>query len=107
MAWDVAKLLHDQGVPIALSSHGHAEFEDRLAMQATYAMRGGLSFEDALAAVTIAPARMLGVDDRVGTLEVGKDADLLLWNGPPLEPSSRIVGVILDGALVVDPRAHE
>ena len=107
MAWDVAKLLHDQGVPIALSSHGRPELEDRLAMQAAYAMRGGLAFEDALAAVTIAPARMLGVEKRVGTVEVGKDADLLLWNGPPLEPSSRIVGVLLDGALVVDPRPRE
>jgi imidazolonepropionase-like amidohydrolase len=107
MAWDVAKLLHDQGVPIALSSHGRPEYEDRLAMQATYAMRGGLAFDDALAAVTIAPARMLGVEKRVGTVEVGKDADLLLWNGPPLEPSSRIVGVLLDGALVVDPRPRE
>jgi len=107
MAWDVAKRLHDQGVPIALSSHGRPEFEDRLAMQAVYAMRGGLAFEDALAAVTVTPAKMLGVDGRVGTIEVGKDADLVLWNGPPLEPSSRIVGVILDGALVVDPRAKE
>jgi imidazolonepropionase-like amidohydrolase len=50
---------------------------------------------------------MLGVEKRVGSVEVGKDADLLLWNGPPLEPSSRIVGVLLDGALVVDPRPRE
>ena len=76
-------------------------------MQAGYAMRGGLSFEAALAAVTIQPARMIGVEDRVGSLEVGKDADLVLWNGPPFEPSSRVVGVLLEGELVVDPRAHE
>jgi imidazolonepropionase-like amidohydrolase len=107
MAWNVAKLLHDQGVPIALSSHGEPGIEDRLPMQAAYAMRGGLSFDDALAAVTIAPARMLGVEDRVGSVEVGKDADLVLWNGEPFEPGTRVVGVILGGVLEVDPRAKE
>ena len=68
MAWNVARLLHDQGVPIALSSHGLPGIEDRLPMQAAYAMRGGLPFEAALDAVTIAPARMLGVQDRVGSV---------------------------------------
>lgn len=107
MAWNVAKLLTDQGVMVALSSHGAEGLEGRLGMQAGYAMRGGLSFEEALAAVTINPARLLGVDKRVGTIEVGKDADLVLWSGPPFEPSSRVVGVVLDGVLAVDPRARE
>lgn len=104
MAWNVASLLHDRGIPIALSSHGSANHEDRLPLQAGYAMRGGLDFESALEAVTISPARMLGVEDRVGSVEVGKDADLVLWNGPPFEPGSRIVGVLVDGVLKVDPR---
>jgi imidazolonepropionase-like amidohydrolase len=68
-------------------------------------MRGGLPFDAALAAVTLTPARLLGVDDRVGSLDVGKDADLVLWSGEPFQPSARVVGVLLDGALVVDPRA--
>jgi len=58
--------------PIALSSHGLPGIEDRLPMQAAYAMRGGLSFGDALDAVTIMPARMLGVENRVGSIEVGR-----------------------------------
>ena len=49
-----------------------------LGRQAGWAMRGGLPFEAALAAVTITPARLIGVDDRVGSLEVGKDADLVV-----------------------------
>jgi imidazolonepropionase-like amidohydrolase len=57
--------------------------------------------------VTTTPARMLGIEKRVGTLEVGKDADLVLWSGQPFEPSSRVVGVVLDGVLQVDPRARE
>jgi imidazolonepropionase-like amidohydrolase len=119
MAWNVARLLHDRGVTIALSSHGGESLESRLPMQAGYAMRGGLVPTEeelkngvpriayALEAVTINPARMLGVEDRVGSLEVGKDADLVLWNGPPFEPSSRVIGVVLDGVLKVDPRPQE
>jgi imidazolonepropionase-like amidohydrolase len=107
MAWNVARLLRDRGVPVALSSHGLPNVEDRLPMQAAYAMRGGLDFDAALEAVTIAPARMLGVENRVGSIEVGKDADLVLWNGTPFEPGSRVVGVILDGVLKMDPRPQE
>jgi len=98
------KVLHDLGIPIALSAHDGAEVGNRLANQVGFAMRGGLSFDAALAAVTLQPARLVGIDDRVGSIEVGKDADLVLWSGPPFEPSSRIVGVLLDGRLVVDPR---
>ena len=79
----------------------------RLGRQAGFAMRGGLPFDAALAAVTINPARMMGVDDRVGSIEVGKDADLVLWNGTPFEPTSAIIGVLLDGVLVVDPRSQQ
>jgi len=107
MSMDVAKVLREKGIPFALSSHGAAAQEQRLAMQAGYAMRGGLAFEDALAAVTLSPARMLGVDDRVGSLDVGKDADIVLWSGEPFQPTSRVVGVLLDGVLVVDPRPVE
>jgi imidazolonepropionase-like amidohydrolase len=101
---DAARELADLGVAFALSGHGAGEPGARLGDQAGLAMRGGLAFDAALAAVTLVPARMVGVDDRVGSLEVGKDADLVLWSGPPFEPSSRIVGVILGGELVVDPR---
>lgn len=107
MSLNAAKMLSDRGVLVALSSHGAAELEARLPMQAGYAMRGGMTFDEALAAVTINPARMLGVEKRVGTIEVGKDADLVLWSGTPFEPSSRVVGVVLDGVLAVDPRARE
>lgn len=105
MAWDTAEKMRQAGVPFALSAHGSTAGESSLAMQAGYAMRGGLPFDEALAAVTLTPARLLGVADRVGTLEVGKDADLVLWNGVPFEPGSRIVGVIVDGVLRYDRTA--
>ncbi len=103
-AWHTAELLRASGVPFALSGHGSEDPADRLSRQPALAMRGGLPFDAALAAVTIAPARMIGIDGRVGSIEVGKDADLVLWSGTPFQPTSRIVGVLLEGRLVVDPR---
>jgi imidazolonepropionase-like amidohydrolase len=104
MTMGAARVLHEAGVTVALSAHGADAAGGGLAREAGFAMRGGLSFDAALAAVTIHPARMLGVADRVGSIEVGKDADLVLWSGPPFEPSSRVLGVLVDGHLVVDPR---
>lgn len=104
MALSTAKKLVDAGVPVALSSHGARADRDRLAMQGALARRGGLSLEQALAAVTITPAQMIGIADRVGSVEVGKDADLALWNGEPFQATSRVVGTVIDGVLSVDPR---
>ena len=106
-AWNSAALLQEKGVTVALSGHGSRDVGQRLARQAGFAMRGGLSFDDALAAVTINPARMAGVADRVGSIEVGKDADLVLWQGTPFEPTGRIVGVVLNGELVLDTRSSD
>jgi imidazolonepropionase-like amidohydrolase len=102
---DAAQRLHELGVPFALSGHGNRGVGTRLADQAALAQRGGLSFEAALEAVTLAPARLVGVEGRVGSLEPGKDADLVLWSGKPFEPTSRVIGVLLGGELVLDPRS--
>lgn len=104
MTLDSAARLTALGVPVALSSHGAADPAARLDRQAGWAIHGGLAFEDALRAVTLTPARLLGVEDRVGSIEAGKDADLTLWSGRPFEPTSRVIGVLIDGALVLDPR---
>jgi imidazolonepropionase-like amidohydrolase len=105
-AWDTAKLLDSLGIPVALSGHGEGEVGARLDRQAGFAMRGGMSLDAALRAVTINPARMAGVDKRVGSLESGKDADLVMWNGQPFEATSRVVGVLIDGRLILDPRSQ-
>jgi imidazolonepropionase-like amidohydrolase len=104
MSWNTARLLLDRGVTVALSSHGATDPLEQLDAQAGYAMRGGLTFAEALAAVTLTPAQMIGVDDRVGTLAVGKDADIVLWSGEPFAATSSIVAVFVDGRLVSDRR---
>lgn len=104
MAADTAKVMQDAGIDFALSAHDGANASARLDVQAGLAMRGGLTREQALRAVTITPARLLGIDQRVGTVEAGKDADLVLWNGEPFEATSRPVGVLVGGHLVLDPR---
>ncbi|MEZ6019943.1 MAG: amidohydrolase family protein [Planctomycetota bacterium] len=99
-AWFVAKDLDQRGIPFALSAHGETQAGRTLADQAGRAMRGGLEFEKALAAVTLIPARVLGLEDRLGSVEVGKDADLVLWSGPPFELTSRVLAVWVSGETV-------
>ena len=70
--------------------------------EAALAAANGLSFEQALATVTIDCARILGIDDRVGSLEVGKDGDIALYDGDPFEYTSHCTGVIIEGEVVSD-----
>ena len=62
----------------------------------------GVSFEQALGAITIEAAKILGIDDRVGSIEVGKDGDLALYDGDPFEYTSHAIGTIIDGVRVSD-----
>ena len=61
-----------------------------------------MSFEQALGAITIEAAKILGIDDRVGSIEVGKDGDLALYDGDPFEYTSHAIGTIIDGVRVSD-----
>jgi len=93
------RLLADRGVPVAICTGASAGALD-LVHEAMFAVRYGLSAEAALQAVTATPARLLGVDDRVGTLAPGKDADLVLWSGDPFDPSTAVVAVFVAGTRV-------
>lgn len=68
--------------------------------EAAIAAAHGLSYDAAIESITISPARILGIQDRVGSLEVGKDADLALYDGDPLEYTTHCVGVIINGKVV-------
>lgn len=95
--------LIDAGIDTALSAQDLRE-EDGLIRQAMYAARAGLEPETALRTVTEIPARMLGLGDRLGTVAAGKQADLVLWTGEPLEATSKPAIVMIRGSVVVDDR---
>ena len=85
------------GVTIAITTDHPVVPIHFLIHQATLAVKEGLDRDVALRAVTINPARILGVGDRIGSLEPGKDADLVIWSGDPLDVMSRAERAYLDG----------
>ena len=71
-----------------------------LIREAMFAARNGLGPQQALDAITIEPAKLLGVDDRIGSLAPGKDADLVIWSQDPLDPAAVAESVYIDGKSV-------
>jgi len=77
---------------------------EELIYQATMAVRLGLRDDVALRGITIHAARALGIQDRVGSLESGKDADIVLWSGSPLDPRSKVIATMINGRFIYDIR---
>jgi imidazolonepropionase-like amidohydrolase len=102
-----AALMHQAGVVTAINSDD-AEMLRRLNQEAAKSVRhGGVSEEDALKMVTLNPAKLLHLDDRMGSLAVGKDADVVLWDGNPLSVYSRPLTTIVDGKIYFDRARDE
>jgi imidazolonepropionase-like amidohydrolase len=85
------------GVTIAITTDHPVVPIHFLVHSATFAVKEGLSPADALRAVTINPARIMGVADRIGSIEPGKDADLVIWSGDPLDVMSRAERAFIGG----------
>jgi len=98
-AYANAGLLHAAGVKIAIRT-GEAENVRNLPYHAGFAAAYGLGRETALRAVTINPAEIFGVDDLIGSLEVGKKANLFVTDGDPFEPKTQVRYVFIDGYLI-------
>jgi imidazolonepropionase-like amidohydrolase len=90
-------ILARAGVRIALTTDHPVVPIDYLVHQATFAVKEGLDSDTALRSITVNPARIMGLDDRVGALKPGLDADLVLWSGDPLDVMSRAVRVFVSG----------
>ena len=100
-------LLHQAGVITSFNSDSN-ELATRMNTEAAKAVKyGGLSEEEALKFVTINPARQLRIDQRVGSLEPGKDADFVLWSGHPLSSFSRAEQTWIDGRKFFDLAADQ
>jgi imidazolonepropionase-like amidohydrolase len=97
-----AAIMSKVGLNVAINSDD-AEMARRLNQEAAKTIKyGGMSEEEALKMVTINPAKMLRVDDKVGSIKVGKDADLVLWSDHPLSVYARAEKTIVDGTIYFD-----
>lgn len=97
-----AALLHKAGVTVAINSDD-AEMARRLNQEAAKTIKyGGVSEEEALKMVTLNPAKLLHLDQRMGSVAEGKDADLVIWSGPPLSMYTRAEKTFVDGCLYFD-----
>jgi imidazolonepropionase-like amidohydrolase len=102
-----AAIMHKVGLNVAINSDD-AEMARRLNQEAAKTIKyGGLSQEEALKLVTLNPAKMLHVDDRVGSLKVGKDADVVLWSDNPLSIYAKSLYTIVDGVVYFDRQKDE
>jgi imidazolonepropionase-like amidohydrolase len=100
--FETARKLRDAGITVALQSgfEGYVPKTRVVLFEAAMATAYGLSMEQALATITIDAARVLGLDRRIGSLEAGKDGDVVLFDGDPFEYTSHVCAVVIEGRVV-------
>ncbi len=106
LSLETASRLRAAGIPFAIPSgfEGYVPKTRVILFEAALAAANGLRMEQALEAITLSPARLLGIAERVGSIEAGKDGDLALYDGDPLEYTSHAVGVVIGGRVVSEIR---
>jgi len=100
LGFDTPRILYEAGVKLAIQTDATGSNIRHLPIAAGMAVKHGLPYEEALRAITINPAEILGVADRVGSIEKGKDADLRILDGDPLELRTKVEMVLIDGEIV-------
>ncbi|MEE9390993.1 MAG: amidohydrolase family protein [Planctomycetota bacterium] len=101
-SWATAAKLAKAGIPFTLQS-GYESYVPKtrvVLFEAAIAAANGLGFEKALRVITLDAAKILGIEKRVGSLEVGKDGDVVVFDGDPFEYTSHVTGVVIDGVVV-------
>jgi imidazolonepropionase-like amidohydrolase len=102
-----AAIMHNVGLNVAINSDD-AEMARRLNQEAAKIVKyGGVTEEEALKMVTLNPAKMLHVDDRIGSLKPGKDGDVVLWSDSPLSIYAKSLYTIIDGTIYFDREKDE
>jgi imidazolonepropionase-like amidohydrolase len=106
LSLETAAKLRDAGIPFALQSgfEGYVPKTRVVLFEAALAAANGLTPEQALASITIGAARLLGLEDRLGSLSPGKDGDVALYDGDPLEYTTHCSGVVIQGRVVSETR---
>lgn len=106
LSMETAAALRHAGITVAIQS-GFEPYVPKtraVLFEAAVAAANGMTFDEALAAVTIDAARILGIEARVGSLEAGKDADLALFDGDPFEYTTHVTHVVIDGRIVSEEK---
>ena len=102
-----ASIMHNAGVTVALNSDS-SELSRRLNLEAAKAVKyGGVSEEEAWKFVTLNPAKLLHLDDKVGSLKIGKHADIVIWSGHPMSLYTKVEQTYIDGSLYFDQEQHK
>lgn len=105
VSFETASKLREAGIPVAFQSgyEGYVPKTRVVRYEAAVAAANGMGMENALHALTIGAAEMLGIADQVGSLERGKDADVAMFDGDPFEYLTKVQGVIINGDVVYKP----
>lgn len=104
LSFKTASQLHAAGIPFAIQG-GFEPYVPKVRLvlfEAAIAAAHGLPYEAAIQSITIAPAKILGISDRVGSIEIGKDADIAVYDGDPFEYTTHCTSVIINGEIVSD-----
>ena len=100
MSFKTAGVLNRAGVMVAITTDHPVSQIQTLPLCAGLAVKAGLPMEEGFRAITIYPAKICGVADRIGSLEVGKDADIAIFDGNPMEIFTRTLYTIINGEIV-------
>ena len=101
-SWETPGVLANAGCHVSIITDNSVIPQQYLPLCAGMAVKAGMDPFDALKAITINPAEHIGVADRVGSLEVGKDADVVITNGCPFEVLTEVKAVFIDGARIAE-----
>ncbi len=104
MDFKTAGILAKEGVLVAITTDHPVSHIQYLPVCAGFAAKAGLGIEEALRSITINPAKICRVDDRVGSIKSGKDADIAIFSGNPMETFTKTLYTIIDGEVVFDYR---
>ena len=103
-----AAILSKKGVKAALGVSGRDGASSKfITLAAAMAVANSMDKNAALRAITLTPAEMFGVADRIGSLQVGKDADVVILNGHPLDTRTRVEMVMIEGKVVYSRKSQK
>ncbi|MBN1223555.1 MAG: amidohydrolase family protein [Candidatus Aminicenantes bacterium] len=104
---NIADFLVKHGVEVSIMTDADVVQQEFLRFQASIAVKYGMDPMEALKAITINPAKLIGMENRIGSIEAGKDADLVLFEGDPFDIQTGVNKVIINGRIVYDAAKNE